>query len=512
MGFLEERDLSDVPTIPEFYKGKTIFVTGGSGFIGKVLIEKLLYSCTDLDRIYLLLRNKKGVKSEDRLAELYAAPCFQRLKAERPGVFESKVFVVSGNVMEAGLGLSQEDRALLVNRVNVIFHVAASVRFDDTLKYSTQLNLRGTVEVMELAKEMRELCSLVHVSTSYANTNRDPIEEVLYPPLADWRETLAICEKADEHTLKILTPKFLGELPNTYTFTKQLAEHVVNEYKGQLPIIIVRPSIVISSIDEPIPGWIESFNGPVGIFVACGKGIMRTIHTKADIKSDFMPVDVCVKNIIAGAWIRGTKIMDPTDDIEIYNCCSGNLHPILMGDLIAMSKQVAKDVPLDNMVWYMGGTITASEKYHYVKVLLQHLLPAMLIDTLLWLFGKKPMLVKIQRRIYIANLALRYYTTQQWTFTNTNFTKLRSAIKLADIEQFYYELESTNVVEYFKQCCLGGRRFLLKEKDEDIPKARLHCQRMMVVDRIFQIAFYTVLIWWVCSKIVKVFNLHSNIF
>ncbi|PZC70492.1 hypothetical protein B5X24_HaOG215875 [Helicoverpa armigera] len=400
-----------------------------SGFIGKVLIEKLLYSCTELDRIYLLLRNKKGVKSEDRLAELYAAPCFQRLKAERPGVFESKVFVVSGNVMEAGLGLSQEDRALLVNRVNVIFHVAASVRFDDTLKYSTQLNLRGTVEVMELAKEMRELCSLVHVSTSYANTNRDPIEEVLYPPLADWRETLAICEKADEHTLKILTPKFLGELPNTYTFTKQLAEHVVNEYKGQLPIIIVRPSIVISSIDEPIPGWIESFNGPVGIFVACGKG-----------------------------------------------------------------------------------TITASEKYHYVKVLLQHLLPAMLIDTLLWLFGKKPMLVKIQRRIYIANLALRYYTTQQWTFTNTNFTKLRSVIKLEDIEQFYYELESTNVVEYFKQCCLGGRRFLLKEKDEDIPKARLHCQRMMVVDRIFQIAFYTVLIWWVCSKIVKVLNLHSNIF
>ncbi|PZC70617.1 hypothetical protein B5X24_HaOG215448 [Helicoverpa armigera] len=399
MGFLEERDLSDVPTIPEFYKGKTIFVTGGSGFIGKVLIEKLLYSCTELDRIYLLLRNKKGVKSEDRLAELYAAPCFQRLKAERPGVFESKVFVVSGNVMEAGLGLSQEDRALLVNRVNVIFHVAASVRFDDTLKYSTQLNLRGTVEVMELAKEMRELCSLVHVSTSYANTNRDPIEEVLYPPLADWRETLAICEKADEHTLKILTPNsqqtfHVGQGASHRPAARSLAmARAAADLCCRILKCIIKNRLftVISSIDEPIPGWIESFNGPVGIFVACGKGIMRTIHTKADIKSDFMPVDVCVKNIIAGAWIRGTKTMDPTDDIEIYNCCSGNLHPILMGDLIAMSKQVAKDVPLDNMVWYMGGTITASEKYHYIKVLLQHLLPAMLIDTLLWLFGKKPM-------------------------------------------------------------------------------------------------------------------------
>ncbi|KAI8433402.1 hypothetical protein MSG28_015442 [Choristoneura fumiferana] len=43
------------------------------GFMGKVLIEKLLYSCTDLDRIYLLLRGKKGVKSEDRLADLYSS-------------------------------------------------------------------------------------------------------------------------------------------------------------------------------------------------------------------------------------------------------------------------------------------------------------------------------------------------------------------------------------------------------------------------------------------------------
>lgn len=47
--------------------------------MGKVLLEKLLYSCTDLDRIYLLMRPKKGVKPEKRLAALYSSPVSNRI-------------------------------------------------------------------------------------------------------------------------------------------------------------------------------------------------------------------------------------------------------------------------------------------------------------------------------------------------------------------------------------------------------------------------------------------------
>lgn len=57
-------------TIPEFFTGKTIFITGGSGFIGKVLIEKLLRSCPDLALIYVLMRPKKGKTQEERLQQL----------------------------------------------------------------------------------------------------------------------------------------------------------------------------------------------------------------------------------------------------------------------------------------------------------------------------------------------------------------------------------------------------------------------------------------------------------
>ncbi|CAH2101748.1 unnamed protein product [Euphydryas editha] len=384
--------------------------------MGKVLIEKLLRSCMDLDRIYLLLRSKKGSKPEDRLAQIYSSHCFDRLRKERPGAFESKVYFISGDVSEVGLGLTDEDRTLIVNRTHIIFHAAASVRFDDPLKVAARLNLRGTKEVIELAKDVRNLESFIHVSTSYSNTNRDPIEEIMYPPHADWRDMLQVCEELDDHTLQVLTPKYLGELPNTYVFTKQLAEHVVYEYKGKLPIVIVRPSIVISSLIEPFPGWIDNFNGPVGISIACGKGILRTIYSSPDIVSDYIPVDVAIKSFIAASWIRGTK-----------------------------------------------------------------------------------KLVQLQRNIYKANLAVRYFITQQWTFCNKNFVALRSKIKKVDKPDFYYDIENINKYEFVKQCSAGGKKYLLKEKEEDIPKVKAHYRRIMILDKLLQCIFYGCFLWWLMN-------------
>ncbi|KAJ8707763.1 hypothetical protein PYW07_011440 [Mythimna separata] len=495
MGFLEDRDLSGVPSIPEFYKGKTIFITGGSGFMGKVLIEKLLYSCPDLDRIYLLLRNKKGVKSEDRLAELFSSICFDRLRRERPG-FESKVFVIAGDVLEIGLGLSEEDRALIVNRVNIVFHVAASVRFDDPLEYAVRMNLRGTKEMVELATDIRNLNVFIHVSTSYSNTNRDPIEEVLYPPHADWRDTLEVCENIDPYELKVLTPKYLGELPNTYTFSKQLAENVVAEYKGILPIVIIRPSIVISAVEEPVPGWIENFNGPAALLVACGKGIMRSLYTDPDLIADYMPVDISIKSFIVASWLRGTKELSPTDDVPIYNCCAGKLNNITMGEMVSIGRKIYPSMPLNDMLWHVGGDLTTSKTLHYIKVIFLHLLPAILVDTILWLIGRKPLLVKIQRRIYIANLALMYYITKQWTFDNKNLVLLRSKILEGDRKDFYYEMENVDQYQYFVNSVTGGRKYLLKEKDEDLPKARIHYKRMLILDTMVQIVFHSYLFWW----------------
>lgn len=58
----------------------------------------------------------------------------------------------------------------------------------------------------------------------------------------------------EESLVDTLTPKLIGHRPNTYTFTKALAECWLKDNKGELPLVIVRPSIVISTVQGPMKG------------------------------------------------------------------------------------------------------------------------------------------------------------------------------------------------------------------------------------------------------------------
>lgn len=61
-------------SIPAFYAGKSVFITGGTGFMGKILVEKLLWSCPDIREIFLLMRPKKGVNINDRIKNMITLP------------------------------------------------------------------------------------------------------------------------------------------------------------------------------------------------------------------------------------------------------------------------------------------------------------------------------------------------------------------------------------------------------------------------------------------------------
>lgn len=82
---------------------------------------------------------------------------FDRVKAERPGSLETKLQAIPGDVTELGLKLSASDRKLLTDNVSVVFHTAASVRFNDPLHEAIKINVRGTREVVNLTKEMKNI-------------------------------------------------------------------------------------------------------------------------------------------------------------------------------------------------------------------------------------------------------------------------------------------------------------------------------------------------------------------
>jgi fatty acyl-CoA reductase len=102
--------------IQKFYSGCSVFVTGGTGFLGTILIEKLLRSCSDLSTIYVLARNKKGKNLQSRIDELFDQSIFDRLKEEFPK-FRHKVVAIGGDCGLPDLGISLQDRQMLINEV-----------------------------------------------------------------------------------------------------------------------------------------------------------------------------------------------------------------------------------------------------------------------------------------------------------------------------------------------------------------------------------------------------------
>lgn len=148
--------------IKEYFDGMNIFVTGSTGFLGKVLIEKLLRSCNGVSKIYILLRSKRGLGSEQRFEEFLKNKIFDNIREKTPDVLE-KLVCVPGDINEPNIGLDSNDEQLLHDIIDIVFHVAATVRFNEPLKDAANLNTFGTQRVMELCTGMKNLKVIYYI-------------------------------------------------------------------------------------------------------------------------------------------------------------------------------------------------------------------------------------------------------------------------------------------------------------------------------------------------------------
>lgn len=150
--------------------------------------------------------------------------------------------------MLPGLGITSMDKQILAREVNVVFHMAATVRFDEKLKIAMQINVQACKDVMQICSEMLHLKSVVHVSTAYTQCPQRRIEERFYAPPIDSGKVLVLTECASDKLLESITPILLDKWPNTYTFTKAIAEDVVQQHGRGLPVGMFRPGIGKSTV------------------------------------------------------------------------------------------------------------------------------------------------------------------------------------------------------------------------------------------------------------------------
>ena len=335
--------------------GKQILLIGATGFIGKVWLENLLADVPEIGRVHLLVRGSRSATAVERFQRLVEEsavfePLAARYGEKFPEFLRERVEVHNGDFCEPGLGLAPEVKQRLARTLDVIVNSAGLTDFNPDLREALATNVRATANVLDFLRAC-DHAALLHLSTCYVIGQRNGrvLEELSknYTPrdLPDFdaeeeykllermvRETEARADTAEvtkellraarerEHAAKNLQGaaldnqirknrfrwirETLGEAgtrraaelgwPNTYTFTKSLAESLIRNFLDASPnaaIAVVRPAIVESSIARPFLGWNEGVNTSASLSYLLGT-YFRQLPTSENKCLDLIPVDL----------------------------------------------------------------------------------------------------------------------------------------------------------------------------------------------------------------------------
>ncbi|KZS20143.1 Fatty acyl-CoA reductase 1 [Daphnia magna] len=461
-------------SIQDFYSGRSVFITGVTGFMGKVLVEKLLRSCPGVDRLYLLIRPTSGKNILVRLQELINCKVFEWLKQNQPDALE-KLVPINGDVSLPDLGLSLSDMQELSDNVSVVFHSAARVKFDNDLRSSLEMNVRGPQRMANFCKQFKKLKAFVYVSTTFNNLENKEIAEEIYPASVDPQKLVDLIDSMDDLLLASITKQLVGKCPNVYAYTKALGEKILRNLtereEHKLLIVIVRPSIVTGAIQEPLAGWIDNFNGPSGLVAGVGKGLIQTVKAGEKLIADLVPVDIAINLMIAVAWHKGTSDK-PSEPIEVYNCSSGSLNPITWGEFRRLGLQVLSKFPFKEIMRCPGVELRSSWIVYQIELAFYHHLPALLADTTARLCGKKPFLTRLYKRTHTLMSCLEFYTSREWNFIRRNPIQLIDKMSCTDQEIFNFDVRKIEWGSYMENYVCGIRTFLFNDDLSSLPAAR----------------------------------------
>ncbi|HEU4389700.1 MAG TPA: SDR family oxidoreductase [Blastocatellia bacterium] len=349
--------------------GKEVLLIGATGFIGKVLLAKLLRDVPDIGKVLLLIRRQRATTSLRRFERVVEeSPVFESFyEAHGDGLAEflsERVEVVEGDVCKPGLGLSPDVRERLSGSVDVIVNSSGLTDFNPELRSALSANVDATVHLLDFVSQS-DHAKLLHLSTCYvAGHTEGRVREELVPNYtpagvagfdaeAEYRaltalvadiETRGESQEFAEHVQKkvkrrrakangVPAPELESQIrktrarwvrsrmveagikrarsygwPNTYTFTKSLAESLIAIRGRDLPVTVVRPSIVETSTQDPFVGWNEGVNTSAPISYLIGT-FFRQLPSNERKCLDIVPVDLVCRGLIliTAAMVEGRQ-------------------------------------------------------------------------------------------------------------------------------------------------------------------------------------------------------------
>ncbi len=369
--------------IQQALAGRRIAVTGSTGFLGTAVVERLLRSVPECSLV-LLVRSGRRTSAQQRVQrEILRNDAFDKLRDILGSEFDEevarRVTVISGDVSRDGLGLDDAGRGALAS-CNIVIHSAATVSFDSAIDDAVEVNLLGPVRIVETLHSLGVHPHLVSVSTCYVAGNRRgnaPEQLVSDGPFdlgIDWRGEVSAARRAradadaasrDPSRLAGFRADARAELgaagtpalaskteqlrqrwvsdqliqagrsrasslgwPDAYAYTKALGEGALTEMKGDVPVSIVRPSIIESALVEPKPGWIRGFRMAEPVIISYARGLLKEFPGVPEGTVDVIPVDLVVGAICAVA------ALGPEQAPPIVQVASGSTNPLRYRGLV----------------------------------------------------------------------------------------------------------------------------------------------------------------------------------
>jgi alcohol-forming fatty acyl-CoA reductase len=372
--------------------GKHVLLIGVTGFIGKVWLANALMDLPEIGRIYLLIRRQKSNPALGRFEKLVEEspvfdPLYQRYGAGLAHFLGERVEVVEGDVTQPGLGLSAEVAERLRQKLDLVINSSGLTDFNPDLRDALATNVDAAVNVLEFVRQAQH-AGLLHLSTCYVAGARDgrvseklrpnytPAGEPGFDAERECRELHELTKRAEEkaesaevtaelrrqavgkeHAAKDLQGaalenqirknrirwlrNYLTEAgsrraqelgwPNTYTLTKSLAESLIHKYGAGLPIAVVRPAIVETSLRQPFLGWNEGINTSASLSYLLGTSF-RQLPSNERKRLDIIPVD----SVCRGMTLVAAAIVERRND-PLYQLATSVTNPCDMGRCIELT-------------------------------------------------------------------------------------------------------------------------------------------------------------------------------